>query len=58
MEHLSPAWGRKFRRRRRRRRRCRPWKNVDDKNPQDGNPLFQKCPSDFFIYENALKLFK
>ena len=41
------------------RRRRRPrGKKVDDKNPQDGNPLFQKCPSDFFIYENALKLFK
>ena len=33
-------------------------KNPDGKIAQDGNPLFQKCPSGLGVYENALNLFK
>ena len=42
-----------------RRRRRRPAeKNPDGKIAQDGNLLFQKCPSGLGGYENGLDLFK
>ncbi len=39
-----------------RRRRRRPPENHDGKNPQDGNLVFQKCPSGLGGYGNGLDL--
>ncbi len=47
-----------FRRRRRRRRRLPPPENAGGKNSQDGNLVFQKCPSGLGGYGNGLDLLK
>ncbi len=43
---------------RRRRRRRRPPENHDGESSQNGNLVFQKCPSGLEVYGNGLDLLK